>query len=231
MSDSSSASETAFFGNDTKRILIWGAGGHGKVVADIVRALGYQLMGFVDQDIKRLGNIVEPLGATLLLDENSLLTAPQRAQAIAHTMAIAIGDNIARLNALRLSEPYFDVPPLIHPSALVSPSALFGPATVVMPGAIINAGATIGRACILNTACVIEHDCSLSDGVHISPHATLAGNVTVGAQAWIGANATVLPGRRVGDGAIVGAGAVVVNDVATGQTVAGVPARPTRHAQ
>jgi sugar O-acyltransferase (sialic acid O-acetyltransferase NeuD family) len=142
-------------------------------------------------------------------------------------VAMAIGANGVRLRCLQRLRS-FPVPPLVHPSAVVSASATLGRGTVVFAMAVVNADATVGDACIVNTAAVVEHDCVLGDGVHLSPSATLAGNVRVASCGWIGAGATVLPGVRVDADAVVGGGALVRAEVAAGQVVAGVPARPLR---
>ena len=212
------------------RFLIWGAGGHGRVVADLVRACGHDLAGFADGEVGKLGRVVEPGGARAILDERELLKLldgggelPDRVDAV----ALGIGDNRARMAALgRLAGRCAQ--PLVHPSAVVSPSAVLGRGTVVFPLAVVNAGARIGDAVIVNSAAVVEHDCALAGGVHLSPHATLAGNVSVGERSWVGAGATVIQNLEIGADATVGAGAVVIRNVPPGCTVVGVPAAPLR---
>ena len=205
--------------------LIWGAGGHGKVVADLVRATGCRVEGYIDADDAKLGSVVEPGGGRVILLQGPAQTSlpdslPQGVGAI----ALAIGNNSVRLSCLEIASTT-RVPSLVHPAATVSPSAAVGRGAVVFAGAIINSGAAIGEAVILNSGAIVEHDCQLSDGVHVSPGAVLAGGVRVGKRSWIGAGATVIPGVTIGADVIVGAGAVVLHDVPDGQTVAGVPAR------
>lgn len=210
-----------------RRFLIWGGGGHGKVVADLIRVTGGALLGYVDGDPGKLGAVVEPGGAQVIASEEELKRA-LAAGALpggADALALAIGHNEVRLACLR-NVHSIAVPPLIHPSAVVSPSAQIGDATVVFPAAIINAAAMIGAAAIINSGAIIEHDCHVGDGAHVSPGAVLAGGVRIGERSWVGAGATVIPGVRIGDGVVVGAGAVVIRDVPDGVTVAGVPARP-----
>lgn len=212
------------------RFLVWGAGGHGKVVADLVRATGGVVSGFVDRDAGKLGCPVEPGGAHVLLTEDAFLVSLRdtaRLPGDVDTIALALGNNALRLERLGLLGP-LATPALLHPAAMVSPSARVGKGSVVFAGVVINADARIGHAAIANTACVIEHDCTLGDGVHVSPGAVLAGGVAVGERAWIGAGATVIEGVRIGADAVVGAGAVVIRDVPAGRTVVGVPARPIR---
>lgn len=210
-----------------ERILIWGAGGHGKVVADLVRACGHRVVGFVDADPARLGRVVEPGGAEVVLTEEQFVSSLRqgRKKLPADAVALAIGGNLARLAKLRAIGE-MPLPVLAHPTAVVSPSVRIGRGTVIMPRAVINASARVGEGVIVNTSAVIEHDCVIGDGAHISPGAVLAGAVQVGEGSWVGAGAAVIQGVRIGDNVIVGAGAVVIRDVPDGATVVGVPARP-----
>jgi sugar O-acyltransferase (sialic acid O-acetyltransferase NeuD family) len=210
-----------------ERLLVWGAGGHGKVVADLVRALGHEVVGFVDADPDKLDRVAEPGGARVVLAEEELrrllgdgAELPDGATAVVPAM----GTNRTRLAALDVLG-HRVAPGLVHPAATVSPSAELGPGTVVFAGAVVNAGARIGRGVIVNTGAVVEHDCQVGDAAHISPGAVLAGGVTIGPRGWVGAGAVVIEGRRIGSDVTVGAGAVVLRDVPDGQTVVGVPAR------
>jgi len=205
-----------------ERILIFGAGGHGKVVADMIRAMGHEVAGFVDQD--GLGRQAEPGGGAIIALQDEIL-----ANGTVACATVAIGNNRVRLELVgRLEELGYDLPALIHPNTTVSPSARIGAGSHVLAGVVVNAAAQVGRGVILNTSAVIEHDCILHDGVHISPAAVLAGEVEVGPGAWIGAGAVIINRVKVGAGAIVGAGAVVIRDVPANTTVVGNPARITR---
>lgn len=207
--------------------LVWGGGGHGRVVADLVRALGYEVLGFVDRDAAKLGRVVEPGGARVIASEDDLDRPDAWAGA---ALALAVGDNSARLRCLRRcgARP---APALVHPSAACSPSTTLGAATVVFAHAVVNAAAALGAGVIVNSGAIVEHDCALDDGVHVSPGAVLSGGVRVGARAWVGAGAVVIQGRSIGADAIVGAGAVVIRDVPDGVTVVGNPARVLRTAE
>jgi UDP-perosamine 4-acetyltransferase len=209
------------------RYLIWGGGGHGKVVADLVRALGREVVGFVDADAAKLGREVEPGGARVVMLQEDLLGPARTKHLLPQNidgLALAIGSNRARFACLAQVAD-LSMPPLVHPSAVVSPSARLGAGTVVFPGAVINADANVGAAVIVNTGAVVEHDCWTGDGVHLSPRSTLAGRVSVGERSWIGAGATVIQGIRIGADAVVGAGAVIIRDVPDGVTAVGNPGR------
>ena len=214
--------------------LIWGAGGHGKVVADIVRSAGGEVAGFVDRDPAKLGTVAEPGGALVIISEADLLALLADSRSLseaggATAIALGIGDNVSRITSLR-NAPDVSMPLLIHPSAAVSSTSVLGRGTVVFPLAVVNAAATAGDGVIVNSGAIIEHDCVVGDGAHIAPGSVLTGGVLVGARTTVGAGATVLPGIRIGADAIVGAGAVVTRDVPDHAVVAGNPARTMERA-
>lgn len=204
-----------------KALLIWGAGGHGKVVLDCARAMDvFDQIAVLDDSAPEGGNFC---GCPILGDRSRLSAALEAGYT--HVI-VAIGDNEVRSQCYEIAiagglEPVC----VIHPSALVSPSAAVGPGTVLMPGAVINACARIGRDSVINTGAVVEHDCRIGDHVFISPRAALGGAVTVGDYAFIGLGAAVLPLAGIAEHAIVGAGAVVLDGVDPYTTVVGVPAR------
>ena len=207
-----------------KPLIILGAGGHAKVVAEsIVQSDRYTIMGFIDTlSPQRRGEAF--CGSTLLGGLDALDTV----QSLGVSRAvIAIGDNTARQSAARLAiEHGLTLPSVTDPSAIVSPSAIVGDGSVLLPGSIINAAVTLGKLCILNTAASIDHDCRIGRASHLCPGVRLAGSVQVGDGVLIGTGAVVLPGIKIGDGATIGAGSVVTRDVAGESTVAGVPSRP-----
>lgn len=207
-------------------VVIWGAGGHATVVADLILACpDYRLAGFLVEAAWRAS--AEPALAPFILGGreqwNNL-----RSRGVRHAV-VAVGDNDARFAlGLELAAAGFAFPTLVSPAATVSGSAGLGAGTVVFPGAVINAGARIGRHCIINSGAIVEHGAELGDGAHVSPGAVLAGKATVGERTWIGAGATVIEKVTVGPGSIVGAGAVVVDNLPGGVVAFGVPARIRR---
>lgn len=197
------------------------------MVADLVRALGHVLVGYVDARAEMLNAVVESGGARVVYQEDEFLRGLRETgkyPGAVTAVALAVGDNQARKRCLsRLGE--LPAPALVHPTAVLSPSARVGPGTVVMPRAVINAAARVGAGCIVNSAAVVEHDCVLGRAVHVSPGSIVAGAAYLDDLCWVGAGATVLPGVRVGRHAVVGAGAVVTRNVAAGAVVVGNPAR------
>jgi acetyltransferase EpsM len=200
-------------------IIIWGAGGHGRVVLDIALSHGPEIpIAFCDDDETRDRSL---FGGYPVVAARRLLTGIGGGRFV-----IAIGDNRLRARRFDAAIAASGIPlTLVHPSAIVSPSAGLGAGTVVMPRAVINAGAEVGRNCIVNTGAIVEHDCRIGDHAHIAPGVALGGGVKVGTFAQVGIGAVVLPYIEVGAGAFVGAGGVVVKDLPASVTAAGVPAR------
>lgn len=203
-------------------LLLWGAGGHARVVLECAEAMRtFTQIGFIDDAFAQPRG--QHCGCPVLGTRATLSSALQLGYERA---LISIGDNNIRSECFNIVLQHGLIGAvIIHPNSIVSPRASIGPGTVVMPGAIINAGAQIGRNCIINTGAIIEHDCIIGDHAHISPRAVLGGGVSVGALAHVGLGAIALPGATIGDRAVIGAGAVVLRSVSPGTTVAGVPAR------
>jgi sugar O-acyltransferase (sialic acid O-acetyltransferase NeuD family) len=201
-------------------VLVLGAGGHGQVVADILRSqeaagdrirfIGY-LDDAVDADDSN-GRVLGPIRDWASIDHDGLI--------------VAIGKNAtrkARFDELAAAGARFVIAK--HPAAVVARDARIGAGSMLCAGAIVNTQATIGRNTIVNTAASIDHHCRVGDHVHVAPGVRLGGEVTIGTGALVGIGAVVLPGKTIGAWATVGAGAVVVDDVPAGTTVVGVPAR------
>jgi len=203
-------------------VLIYGAGGHGKVVADIVeRQAQYRIVGFVDDNSQLWGK--ELLGYKVLGGLPILVS-----QGLArHPIVIAIGDNRARKRlVLELTAIGCTFTSVIHPSAQIASNVQVGLGAMVMANVAINPDAKIGAHVIVNTGAVVEHDCVIHDFVHISPAAVLAGNVVVKEGSHIGMGCSILPGVQIGAYSIVGAGAVVTKNIAAEVTAVGIPAKP-----
>lgn len=201
------------------RLAIFGAGGHGRVVADAAIVSGYTDVVFFDDawpELSKTG-IWSVVGAS-----DDLL----RTWKGLHEVIVALGDNRARLDVQsKIVARGLALASIRHPASVVSSTATVGLGTVIFAGAVINPFVVIGEACIVNTGATVDHDCVLSDGVHVGPGAHLGGTVRVGKGGWIGIGATVREGVVIGEYSVVGAGAAVVRDVAAGSTVGGVPAR------
>lgn len=194
-------------------IIILGAGGHAKVIADIVLSRGDKLIGFLDDNISG-----EVLGCPIL---GKITDATQYAKNC--SFIIGIGNNQTRK---MLADTYkLNWYTAIHPTVVIARDVSIGEGTVIMADVVINPSSVIGRHCIINTSTVIEHDNNIGDFVHISPHATLCGTVRVGELTHIGAGATVKNNISICNDCVIGAGAVAVENVIVPGTYAGVPAK------
>ncbi len=195
------------------RLIIIGASGHGKVVADVARLNGYTDIVFLDDnsEIKTCaGSSV--LGSTSMVD------------ALEGDVFVAVGNAEVRKSLMeKYSERVFPV--LIHPNAVVADTVTIGDGTVIMAGVVINAETTIGRGCIINTSSSVDHDCKISDYVHVSVGAHIAGTVTVGLETWVGAGAIISNNVTVCDNCLIGVGAVVIRDLEVRGTYVGVPSK------
>lgn len=207
-------------GTAVNKLLIVGAGGHGKTVADAADcAKTWDDIAFVDGKYPGMrANGRWPVvgnqdGLQGLCGHFSHAT-------------VAIGDATLRLRLLDELVSYgFKVPVIRHPSSVIATDVALGEGSVVLAGAIINTGTRIGRGCIVNTGASIDHDCVLGDGVHVCPGARLAGEVAVGTCSWIGIGAVVIQQRKIGDRVTVGAAAAVIRDLPDNVTAVGVPAK------
>ena len=196
------------------RLVIIGAGGHGKVIADNALKNGYTEIFFADDSV--VGKCMDfPIIGTVadLSDYEDGQT----------DFVIGVGNNEIRK---QIAERY-DVNwvALIHPSAQIAEKVYIGRGTVVMAGAIVNACAQIGEHCIINTGAIVEHENVIGDYVHLSPRVALAGNVQVGMATHIGIGATVIHNVEICDHCIIGAGAVVIDNIKKTGTYVGVPVR------
>lgn len=204
----------------------FGAGGHAKVVIEVLRSMKeYEIAGLLETRKELWGTRV--LGVEVLGDDSLILELKQRGIDHAFIGVGTVGDAEPRRQLYeKVLAAGFKVVAAIHAEAVVSSSAKIGAGPTIMAGAIINANAVIGNNVIVNTGAIVEHDCVIGDHVHIATGARLAGGVNVGSGSHIGIGAVVRQEIRIGAGAIVGAGAVVVRDVPEATTVIGVPAQP-----
>ena len=199
-----------------EQVIVIGASGHGKVVADIVRKCGDTLLGFLDDNATLPPEIA---GIPVLGKVADYIKYPDV------SFVIGIGNSAIREKIARqLSNVHWYT--AIHPSAVISAlDTQIGEGSVIMAKAVINPSAHIGAHCIINTAAVVEHDNLIRDFTHISVAAKLGGTVSVGAHTWVGIGATVSNNVSICDHCMIGAGAVVIRGIKECGTYVGVPAR------
>lgn len=197
-----------------KKVIIIGAGGHAKVIADIVRKNNDIVVGFLDDAYDEKTEFYDSLIYGKISNYKEYADCE---------FIIAIGNNPIRekISKKMCCEWYT----AIHPSAQISDSVKIGKGSCVMANAVINADTTIGSHAIINTGAIIEHDCKVGDFTHISPRATVCGLVSVGRGAWLGAGSVIKNVLNICENAIVGAGGVVISDITEKGIYVGVPAR------
>ena len=208
----------------TQPVVMWGAAGQAKVLADCLPP-DFAIVALFDNDSARRS----PFDGVPIYHGKEGFARWRSTESHQVWFLVAIGGDRGRdrLEIQRfLTSSGLRAYTAIHAAAFVSPSAALGRGCQILPHANVCAGASLGDACIVNTAATVDHECRLEDGVHIAPGATLTGLVNVGACALVGAGAVILPRLRIGRDAVVGAGAVVTHDVPDGAIVAGVPAVP-----
>ena len=201
-------------------LLILGAGGHGKVVADTAAATGqWEKIAFLDDKHPSLEVVLD--WPVLGCIEEAKKFLPEY-----DDFCVAIGNNKLRIKLLKLFlDQGFSAPCLVHPTAYISPSASLGPGCVVFAQGVVNAEAQVGAGNIINTGASVDHDCILDEGVHLCPGVRLAGEVSVGQQTTLATSTTVIPQIKIGNHVMIGAGSVVVTDIPDHSTAAGVPAK------
>lgn len=206
-----------------KKIYIVGAGGHAKVVGDIILKRkellndDIDLMGFFDDNTEKSKQIFgKPILGKLsdlefyLLEENSFFV-------------IGIGNNNIRKQIVEQVKVKFYT--AIHPNAILGAKVNVEEGTVIMAGAIINSYTNIGKHVIINTGSIVEHDVNIGEFVHIAPKTVLCGGVSVGAGAWIGAGSTVIQGVKIGEKSFIGAGSNVLKDISKNKKAYGNPCK------
>lgn len=202
-----------------KDVVIIGAGGHGKVIADIVVKSGDNVIGFLD-DSKEVGDVIINKFAIIGKVEDCEKLQQGNKDLF---FVIAIGNNYVRKDIFeKYKLNYYTA---IHPTAVIGMDVQIGIGTVIMANACINSSAKIGNNCIINTGAIIEHDNVIEDNVHVSPNATLCGTVRVGECTHIGAGVTVRNNVYITSDCVIGAGGVVVKDIENKGTYIGVPVR------
>jgi sugar O-acyltransferase (sialic acid O-acetyltransferase NeuD family) len=207
----------------SRRVLILGAGGHGRVVLDILLQVGkHQIVGFLDNYSDIHGRRIDGIPVLGSIDD-----LPSHAeQHDADSVVIAIGDNgVRRGLARQVEQSGIDVINAVHPSATLARNATLGRNVVICAGVVVCAHCQIGDSVILNTGCIVDHQTMIGEGSHICPGVRIAGRVKVEPGAFVGIGATIIPKVTLGCESIIGAGAVVLEDVPALATVVGVPAR------
>ena len=205
-----------------------GAGGHAKVVIDILRLTdSYELFALLDLQQELWGTDV--LGVPVVGDDSRLGALWEEGLRYAFIGVGHTGNALSRRRAFEMAKANgFQLVSAVHPKSIIASSVDIGEGPTVMAGAVINAAARLGDDVIVNSGAIVEHDCVIGDHAHVATGSRLASGVHVGDGALVGVGASVRQLISIGRNAIIGAGAAVVSDVADDTVVAGVPARVLR---
>ncbi len=198
-----------------KKLMIIGAGGHGKVAADIAKNNGYEEIVFLDdkEDLTECG-------------EYPVAGKGEEFRNYTCDMFVAVGNpSIRKKYQEEIEGAGKNIATLVHPNAIIGDNVKIGKGTVVMAGVVINSDSVIGKSCIINTCASIDHDNVVGDYAHISVGSHLAGTVHIGNNTWVGIGAVVNNNINVCNDCMIGAGAVVIRDIDTAGTYIGVPAK------
>ncbi|MBU3181557.1 acetyltransferase [Clostridium psychrophilum] len=207
-----------------EKIVLVGAGGHCKVIIDIIKSVGkYDVVGVTDKNYFKGKFVLDIpiIGDDSILEELYYKGVKNAFVCIGALQNMGLRDKIFN----KLKAIGFNIPVLIHKDAIVSSYACISFGTCVMPGAIINSGACIGENCIVNTGAVIEHDCKLQRNTHISSKACIAGGVSVGHDTNIGMGSSIIQSLQIGNNVIIGAGTVVIDNIVDNAVAVGVPSK------
>lgn len=200
--------------NQYKQIVIVGAGGQGRVAADIAKRVGYEKVVFLDD--------APVAGASGKIEI-------YRQYVDRWDFFVAIGDSLIRERIQgMLQKNGAEIVSLVHPSAVVADDVIIGAGTAVMAGAVINTGAVLGDGVIVNTCASVDHDCRIGDFVHVAVGAHVCGTVQIGERAWIGAGATVVNNLGICADCMIGAGAVVIKPITEAGTYLGIPGKKVK---
>ncbi|MFZ0548137.1 MAG: acetyltransferase [Candidatus Promineifilaceae bacterium] len=208
-----------------RRVVIIGAGGHGRETAEILQhqaqsGVNQEPIGFIDDNQQLHGTVI---GGLPVLGDWSWFEGIDRSEV---AVICAVGSpKICKLMADRARALSLAFANAVSPQATISPTAHLGKGLTIFPNVVISTNVRLLDCSILNVSATVSHDTAVGPYSNINPAANLAGNITIGEGCYIGMGAKVIQGISIGDWAVIGAGAVVIRDVPGGVTAVGVPAR------
>ncbi|MFA5097236.1 MAG: acetyltransferase [Candidatus Margulisiibacteriota bacterium] len=206
------------------KAVVFGSGGHGKVVLDILLESGVDVKGFIDDDVSKHGAVIN--GKKILGGWDYLMNNK------GVKIALGIGNNKIRASVFeKAKELGIEVVNAIHPKAVVSRSVKLARGIVIMPGVVVSTDTAIEDGVCVNTCASVDHDCRLKQFCHIWPGANLAGAVEVGEYSYVGTGASVIQNLKIGNNAMIGSGAAVISNIPDRATAVGVPAKVIKEAK
>ncbi|OAM92779.1 UDP-perosamine 4-acetyltransferase [Pelosinus fermentans] len=208
---------------NTLPVIIIGAGGHAKVLIDILKMNDAKVIGMTDENI--INSNFDIMNVPIIGNDNVILDYSTQEISLVNGVG-SIGSTKRRQHLFeKFKDGGYSFHNTVHVSAILAKDISYGEGIQIMAGAVIQPGCKLGSNIIINTRASIDHDCIIHDHVHIAPGVTISGGVVIGEGAHIGTGAVVIQGIKIGKNGIVGAGAVVIKDVADNQLVVGIPAK------
>ena len=208
----------SLLGVQMNRLLIIGAGGHGRVVADCAEKQGYKDIAFIDDCYPERTSSGKWQVIGKVNDWQKLIAQSD--------LIVAFGNNELRQKTIQyLQENQVVIKSIVHPTAVIGSDIELGESCVIFANAVVNIGSKIADGCIINTGATIDHDCQLEQLVHISPGAHIAGGVKIGAYSWIGIGSAVVEYIELAQNTKTGAGAAIIAPTEENSLYVGVPAK------
>lgn len=200
----------------SKPVIILGAGGHAKVIAESLRLSNREILGFVTPELEA-GTVY--CGATVLGDDTIIYDYTIDEIELANGIG-SLPENYHRWKLARLMrDKYYSFTTVIHPNAIVASDVILGEGAQVMAGVVIQSGATVGRDTIINTGAIVDHDCVIAENCHLAPGVVCSGGVSVGRNTHIGTGVKVIQGINIGERSVIGAGSTIYKNVPAGMLV------------
>lgn len=205
-------------------MVMLGAGGHAKVLLDLVQSLGQQVAAVCDPALAS-GGVTQWRGVNVIGDDQAVFGLKPDECCLINGLGSFPGQHLRFLLHDKFTQQGYRFATLIHPSAVIGGGVVLGEGAQVMAGAVVQADAAIGAGAIINTGALVDHDCRVGDHCHIAPGAVVCGGVSLGQRVHVGTGAKIVQGVSVGEHSVVGAGAVVLRDIPRRHKVLGAALR------
>lgn len=207
-------------------VVVLGAGGHAKVIIDILLHQGVSILGIVVHDRTKIGE--KFLGVPIIGNDADVLQYSTQSIYLVNALGSIGSTEVRRMLFIKFKTQGYNFATVVHSSAIIAADVQMKEGTQVMAGAVIQTGCIIGENSIVNTRASIDHDCLIGSDVHISPGVTICGGVIVGAGTHIGAGTTLIQEIKVASNCIIGAGSVVIRNISANRVAFGNPAKEVR---
>lgn len=197
----------------SKPVIILGAGGHAKVVFDILQLTGAEIIGIISPDETR-GRFC--FGIEVLGNDEVVATYSPEDVILANGIGHLVRKDIRKKISVKMRQQGYSFASLVHPSATIAGDVDLAEGVQIMAGAIIQPGTSVSEDSIINSGAIVDHDCKIGKNCHVAPGAVCCGNVHIGDNTFIGAGATIIQNIRIGESSVIAAGATIYKDIPSG---------------